>query len=168
MENPMTSKHFNSEVNVIKESIKNVIKKCQDNPSKAKKEIIVQDWLYNEICDALWKINPREQCRLREEYSLFKHAEENEKLPNPKQYWKEKYPRHLEHEKRFKFDGKAGKIDLVVLDETREKILHAIEIKEITKCCKSQIHRGYEDIYILSDLLKMHNEIANGYILIIA
>jgi len=150
---------------LIKKAFDSTIKKCLEEPKLAKYEILVQEYLYDELCNEFSKVDPKYPSRIREEYSSYLKKDENKHIPNPKNYWKDTYPKYMEHEKEFNFNGKGGKYDLVLLDAEGKKICHALEVKEISSY--SPIHRGYEDIYALSDLLKMHNGEAQGHILII-
>lgn len=160
--------YLQEESELIKKSIKNIKNQCEKNQFHASREIIVQNWLFNEICKNLIENNINNACRIREEYSLFDHHLENKNQIKPKDYWKKNYPKYLEHEKNeIDFDGKSGRIDIVILNKEKEKILHAIEIKEITSYYPSSRHLGYEDIYVLSDLLRIHNITAQSYIFII-
>lgn len=163
----MSSVDYIMEDKLIKKAIETTTNKCENDLKSALHEILVQDWLYNELCDELKKINSEYPCRIREEYSLYRKKDENIHVPNPHDYCNT-YPKYLEHERTFTFKGKAGTYDLAILDETRNKILYAIEVKKIDAYNTSSIHRGYEDIYVLSDLLKMQNKDAKGYILIVA
>jgi len=153
------------EEKLIVKAFDSTIKKCLEEPKLAKHEILVQEYLHDELCDELFKVDPKHPSRIREEYSSYLKKNEHKHIPNPRNYWKKTYPKYMEHEKVFNFNGKGGKYDLAILDKDRKKILHALEVKEISSY--TPIHRGYEDIYALSDLLKMHNKEAKGHILLI-
>ena len=134
--------------NKVIDSIKELKKDINKNPESFFSEYDLQGRLYYHLC----KEYKSEYPRIHLEYFPPEIKYDKEQYKSLQEKCLKKYgPKNTPY-KIIPIE-KKGKYDLVVLDNQKKKLLHVIELKKINSYCKSNYHKGYEDIYLLTDLL---------------
>jgi len=149
-ESKLIKKSFDS----LKEDIKNNIEKKRQGFLN---EFDLQGRLYHHLCNAF---GDDEFYRIHLEHNPHKNYDKdryNEKWNDClRKFGKDKNIDIPEfREKIAKGLAKRGKYDISIFDvieEDKYQSYHAIELKKISSC-NSDKHKGYEDLYVLSDLL---------------
>jgi len=159
---------IDAESTTIIDSINKTIDDYKENSKSCRSEEDLQLRLYQNICNNLgddsfrrvsseFSVYTNKQKKKNREYSK-KHGEEKGYLKNILNSTEYKlYPKN-KAKKIFNDIIKIGMYDLIVFDETEDKIKHIIEIK---KLADSEIHpemanrhRSLEDIFELTDFIK--------------
>jgi hypothetical protein len=146
---------------IIKKSIELLKEDIKEHPDKFYSEYDLQARLYYHLCN-----------RLGKEYHHI-HLEHNPHTGYDKENYNKKwidcvreYGKNHIKISDFAKDveenlAKRGKYDISIfnrIDSNSYEYYYAIELKKINSYSKSNYHKGFEDLYVLSDLIKKENK----------
>jgi hypothetical protein len=162
--------NINEESEIIKNSMNATINDLKEYPVSFPMEEDIQLRLYVHLCNEFHKKQKGSFSRIKLEYTPFssKQKEINKEyslhLPIEKSHMK-----HIFDSEKYTVQPNVFKIfmsnfivkgifDIAIINE-KDKAGHVIEIKKLCDAAvhpelKSETHRGLEDIYVLTDLLK--------------
>lgn len=136
-----------SEGEKVKKSFELLKKDIEKSPLSFFSEADLQGRLYYHLCNEFQS----DYNRIHLEYNPPVEYDKKKYLAKQKECIKKYAPNRIQS--TIKSIEKKGRYDLAILDIWKQKLLHVIELKKITSYSDSNYHKGYEDIFLLTDLL---------------
>lgn len=150
-----------SEVKKVLKSFELLKRDIEKTPLSFFSEFDLQGRLYYHLCNAFQS----DYNRIHLEYTPPDFKYDKNVYKNKQKECIEKYvPNNIQY--KINSIEKKGKYDLAILDKKKQKLLHVIELKKIKSYSDSNYHKGYEDIYLLTDLLD--NQGCQSYFFVLA